>query len=302
MRGTRLEKRNASFWTESAVGKMLSILCVLSLFLVSSCEYGIGEGFYRPHDVSERASSLTVVSDSDTEILSSSVGGRKYRVLAVSDIHFGKNGNADSNARKVLEWVRMQGDIDMCINVGDTADHGRAEELDSFISFENELKSLGVKNVYSCLGNHDLYNSGWESWKEKVYPNASFYTFTIGSISYYFIDSASGSLGKAQMKMLDDAMKADENKKIVVSHYPIHSEVLMGFCGLQETKESDLLLDMFYSNGVIQVIEGHSHVYGENDFKRFKEVNVPSLCKEGHWVLFTVDEENMKVSHRLIKR
>ncbi len=281
---------------------MVFVFLIFSAVLFPGCEYGIWEGFYRPNGVYERVQNLVDIDDSETENLVSSIAGKTYSFLVVSDIHCGKSEQSRENVDRLLHWLGLRVDIpDFCVTLGDSADHGRADEMDTYLELERRLKDFGVKNVYNVLGNHDLYNSGWNAWKEKMYPHTSFYRFSTGKISYYFLDTASGSLGKKQMELLRSAMEADGLPKFVFTHYPVYSDVNLGFCGLQESTEGDLLMDLFHKNNVVQVVEGHTHVYGEKDFPHYKEVNAPSLYKEANWLLYTVNEQSMEISYRVVR-
>lgn len=277
------------------------LILVLPAFLAVSCGYGIHEGFYRENPVGVRAGAMTFLSDTATSGLVSSISGKKYKLLVISDVHQGKNEDSASNAAKFTSWVFSESQKpDFCINLGDTADHGNPSEIDSYVEMEDYIKTLGVKNVYNLPGNHDLYNSGWNYWKERMYPHESFYTFSTGALSFYFIDSASGSLGNAQMNSLRTAMENDGKQKIVLSHYPVLSNELMGYCSIQDSYERDLLVDMFVKNKVRYVIAGHSHVYEELEAGTFKEINAPSLGKDGRFLLFTIDESDMSIKCRIV--
>ena len=180
-----------------------------------TCKYGLDEAIYREDSFRRRSVSLTEMNDSPTQSLVSSLGP-KYTVLIISDMHYGKSGHSQ-HEDELLSWIDSlpaSKKPAFCINLGDTADHGLPGELDSFLAFESRLKQR-IPNVYNIVGNHDLYNSGWSGWKEKMYPHNSFYHFETSAFSWYFLDSGSGTLGKRQMDEFEKVLRNDSKQKIV---------------------------------------------------------------------------------------
>ena len=232
------------------INKSLTILIVLFSLCFVTCKYGLGEGFYRKNPVKSRANALKELNDETTQNLLSSLGS-KYDVLLISDLHFGKD-ESSQHERALFDWLdSLSADKrpSFCINLGDTADHGLSEEYDSYLVFQEQLRSkLKSPVVFNVLGNHDLFNSGWSSWKEKMYPNMSFYHFETNNVSWYFLDSGSGTLGERQVEILSDAIKHDSKQKIISLHYPLYGDkidALMSHDSLQDEHETDMLFTLF---------------------------------------------------------
>ncbi len=265
-----------------------------------TCKYGLDEAIYREDSFRRRSVSLTEMNDSPTQSLVSSLGP-KYTVLIISDMHYGKSGHSQ-HEDELLSWIDSLPASKrpaFCINLGDTADHGLPGELDSFLAFESRLKQR-IPNVYNIVGNHDLYNSGWSGWKEKMYPHNSFYHFETSAFSWYFLDSGSGTLGKRQMDEFEKVLRNDSKQKIVSLHYPIYSDkISMLSCGtLQDEHEANRLVTLFLDNKVALVLDGHTHRYFRNDFGSFLELNVSTMMKQCSFALVTVDEESGIVDGR----
>ena len=282
--------------------KLAAIFIVLFSMCFLTCKYGLEEAVYRSDSVRRRAISLKEMDDSATQNMLSSLGS-KYDVLLISDLHYGKSG-ASQHESELLDWLDTLSASKkpaFCINLGDTADHGRSDEYNSYLDFQNQLCSrLKSPVVYNIVGNHDLFNSGWSEWEEKMYPHTSFFHFETGNVSWYFLDSGSGTLGDRQMKELADALKRDSKAKIVSLHYPMYADKInmLSYFALQDEHESDLLFSLFAKNNVKLVLDGHTHRYFNNDFGKFTEFNLSSLMASTSWGILSVDETKMEFKPR----
>ena len=188
-----------------------------------------------------------------------------------------------------------------CVCLGDIADHGYESEFDDYVAFTSKIDTIlgteeGKTKVYNVLGNHDLYNSGWIYYSQKIFPYKSFYHFNTKKFSWYVIDSASDTLGHHQLELLKTSLEQDSNPKIILGHVPIYGDPFFSFAyfSFQDEHESSLLLSLFANENVKLVMEGHSHCYWQNDFNTFIEYIVSSVTagKTGsEWTLLTIDEE-----------
>ena len=273
-------------------------LLLLPLLLTFSCRYGLHEFVGHDENVQKRASQLTEITGED---LPGAAGGT-YNVLLLSDIHFGKPKPRHDG--QFLDWLEEnKSELKFCINLGDTADHGLGSELDDYLAFEQKITAkLGAPHTYPVIGNHDLYNSGWKQWKEKMYPNTSFYHFTLGAFSYYFLDSGSSILGTPQMDVLKSEMRKDTRPKIVCTHYPVYAATnnSLSLFVMQDMHETDELISLFEETNVKIVLVGHTHIYYETRIGSFKEFNVPGFLDAKQWAVLTVDEANETVSARIV--
>ncbi len=177
------------------------------------------------------------------------------------------------------------------------------EFLREIESMESSYWGKSIKSL-TILGNHDLYNNGWENWKAQVYPYTAYYSLVLngksgGSVSLFFLDSANGTLGVDQLESLESEICADVNPKIVFSHYPVYAggNLLMT---LQDTTERSLLLTWFSKNNVRYVFAGHAHKNYGFSHSSFREDVTASYVFNRYFRLVTVNTVTGNVSSELL--
>lgn len=295
--------------------KTLSIIAgTIFLFLLSSCEYAVWEGFYRKHSVSERASSLYELPFAGDRTDTQNPGGAPdpsettgtYYVAVFSDIHLYKSGEVrfEENFKNQLTSLKALNDEDSSRNVypkfvlclGDIADHGYESEYRDYVKFTDSIRTDFGLVTYNVLGNHDLYNTGWEPYEKLIYPFKSFYHFTTSSFSWYVLDSASGSLGPEQLRMFEEACKNDSRPKIILMHCPMYGDPYLnaGYFTMQNSYESDRLITDAEKDNVKLIMEGHTHRFYEQQIGSYTEHTVSSILVKHEWTLLKVDETNAK--------
>lgn len=291
------------------------LIIAISCFLCVCCElqkYGVDELFYRVMSVENRATNLKVLEKIDTE------STPEYDVLIITDVHFGNENKGKNGPRRESEWFnqlteiqpngkRLVDSVKFAICMGDVADHGKKEE---FLRFDNDIrKSLeaittdvspsGIK-IYNIIGNHDLYNNGWSEWSSIMYPHTSFYKFETSKYSWYFIDSASGTVGGYQFNALSSSLKNDDKPKFMFSHVPIYAEDTLYFT-MQNTQERNLLIAQCARNNVEFFIDGHTHKNRTSDFGKFTERNIPGFLEKYSYAIMHVNEITQAVSIEIKK-
>ena len=245
----------------------------------------------------------------------SKVKGKKFTVLIMTDVHFGGENMGNNGPRQeyvLLEWLKTyreqmiaQGTPELypsfAICLGDVAEHGYEEEFIKYQAFTTLMNSDTYGNIltFNVVGNHDLYNSGWNSYVKHCYPHTSLYKFRTDSITWYFADSASGSMGDSQLETISRDMKYNEKgrKKLFFTHIPVYAGGLFYFV-MQNTEERNRLISMLGDEDAIAIIDGHTHKEITSDLG-FKEWNMPGfLEKRGIGLLFVdeTDASNPKVS------
>ena len=283
---------------------LLKIILILWAFGFSSCKYytyGLEEFLYRSGTVEKRTEEILELSDIDVPVVPNE---GSYNILIVTDIHFGHEKHKsylNMFLESVVEYIKNIPSDEkplFCICLGDIADHGLKSEFDDFRIFANKLNELGIK-TYSILGNHDLYNSGWRIYKDSVFPFTSFYYFKTDVFSFYFIDSASGSLGKSQMDKLQGLLAKDENPKILASHIPLYADGYFYFA-MQNTTERNLLISMLARNNVKAVLSGHTHSLNFTNFGKFYEYNFPSVLDQNEIGMVTINQSDCSIDAKVI--
>ena len=288
---------------------MKKILFVLLFaFLLASCKYGFYLGLFDEDDVDERTSSLKKLTDL-------SFDADVFSFVIVSDVHFGSSASRDNAAffewyKNALESAEVEKKPRFLVCLGDSADNGYKSEFEEYNEFLREIESMessywgkSIKSL-TILGNHDLYNNGWENWKAQVYPYTAYYSLVLngksgGSVSLFFLDSANGTLGVDQLESLESEICADVNPKIVFSHYPVYAggNLLMT---LQDTTERSLLLTWFSKNNVRYVFAGHAHKNYGFSHSSFREDVTASYVFNRYFRLVTVNTVTGNVSSELL--
>lgn len=283
--------------------KFLKFFTLFSFIVLvfNGCNYGVQEIFYRPGSVEDRTQKLRKISDSNVEELYSK---DSFNFAVFTDAHYGKS-NFSQPEDRFVDWLCSRKTdenkkIAFCVNLGDTADSGSYREYSEFNEFQKRImQEAGIK-VYSILGNHDLYNSGYREYVKFMHPDISFYKFETEKFSFYFIDTANGSLGDVQMEQLELAFKTDKKKKLVFSHYPMNGEGMFYF-RLQNTAERNRLLALFARNNVKVISSGHTHSNNSTDFKAFFDLNYYSFGKNQKWILFHIDQKNEAINWEFVE-
>lgn len=294
--------------------KKAMLLCaVLLSLLFTSCDYGfyfLNAGGSTPD---ERASSITEMTGDQLP----SVGtDSTYSFVIITDQHFGSD--RERNDQGFLDWFDSQLACEdptlrprFLVNMGDTMNDGYASEAAEYTQFCEEVKKRAAARgfsdykLYGILGNHDMYNDGWDVWKETVYPYTSYYRLSLTAdqstkgFSYYFLDSGNGTLGVKQLENLEKIMPKDDRPKIIICHYPIYADSVFYFI-LQDPMERARLLTLFTNTNVRFYFCGHMHKGSGYSFKTFEELVVKSMVTFSNCCLVTVDEKTASVSYKQI--
>lgn len=249
---------------------VIATVLFLSSFFVSC--YGSYDIFYKGNDVDYRTEKLLPITDSSDSAFAASglstLSG-KYDVLIITDSHFGSKISSTC-VEALYKWLDSVKGSDKApafvLSLGDSVDTGAQCEFDEYKQFCDKLKSdYGMKIIFNAAGNHDIYQSHWDLWKDNCYPHTSFYKFQTDSFSWYCFDTASGTLGEQQYYKIRQEIASDPRPKIIFSHYPL-TEFNIAF-GLSDTTERNLLISDFAQNNVKCYFGGHNHYYRYNYLK-----------------------------------
>lgn len=289
------------------------LVCVLScilILLLSTCSYGLSQFATREDSITDRVSGLN-------NFVPSPVSGDKneYYVLVVTDVHFGSSAERyDDEFYRWLDGYNEKDTIAFAICLGDVAHHGIEDEYKDYERFTRHIEdALGSeKRMYSIVGNHDLFNNGWSQWLKHVnnweeHPlDTSFFMFKTKRFHWYFIDTGSGTMGRAQYKSLKAHMEKDSGPKIVCSHYPLYSDGknMANYFTLQNPLETTRLIDLCAKTDAVAFLSGHTHYYVEKDFGAFREINFSSLIKDarkepGKWGILRINEDEGTLQYKV---
>lgn len=269
---------------------------LILLLGLSSCKYGASNPLYKWYDVDDRANQLLTITDT----AANEVTG-KYSVVILTDTHEGSETAGQTDAA-FFEWLEAQDEVGelpkFCLVLGDVSDGGDREQLLQYKAFTDKLSdTYGIQTFTTC-GNHDMYHYSWEDWQEIVYPYTSFFKIPAANVSFYSLDTATGTIGRNQMHQLEKAFAADPNPKFVISHYPLYTQT--NFLALEDTIERNELLQLFADNQVKMYFAGHFHIYEELNFTHFTTYTVPSFRDSNSWGLLKIDESSADYSFEII--
>jgi len=299
------------------------ILAVVFSLSLTSCDFHLKdykpmEAFYRLMKVERRAQNLkklnVSISEEEAVIETNLVDEKEktipikitnesvYDVLIFTDVHFGKDYlnlgeyRRDKELFKALENTKsVSGEylintIKFAIGLGDFADHGLLKECEEYNKeIRDPLEKIYGIPLYNIVGNHDLYNSGWNAWEKTMYPHTSFYKFETPSFSWYFLDSASGTLGGYQYDALEEEMYLDKKKKLVFSHVPVYADNNLYFT-MQNTEERNKLINTCAATSTQFFIDGHSHKERRFDFGAFIEQNIADFLTSNSYGILHINE------------
>lgn len=273
--------------------------CIALMLLLVSCDYGVEDLFGRDDKVSSRASALYEAPPPPSV--------SSYTAAVITDVHFGRKARGGGVHDKcIARFTSYLNDMSVSdrplfiVCIGDVTEYGEEKHLKEYSNWVKELEGIqnafGTIKVYTAVGNHDLYNGGYSAWEKLVMPSSLFH-FDAGEMSWYFIDSASGAVGRKQYNKIEDAFKKDGKKKIVVSHFPLYAGGKFYFC-MQNTTERNMLISLFARNNVCAVLTGHTHERHTDNFGKFTEYNIPSLLDDDEWAVLTVNGGEARVESR----
>ena len=225
-----------------------------------------------------------------------------YTVLIFSDIHIQQEHEADDFISYLNTYIKSHEKPLFCVNLGDLNGGGSHQENAVYLQFQKRIENMEIP-VYCVPGNHDTFDSSDHGnyYIQDIF-HTSFFRIKTNSTSYYFLDTADGTLGYNQLNTLKKEMHADSNKKVMFTHYPLYCNNFT--LELANTYERAELMSLYVEENVVYAICGHTHKYFEFDFGDFKEVIVSALCEikgKRNFVILTIDEQKQTYFHHAIQ-
>jgi len=242
---------------------------------------------------------IAAIKDISTEVKNLVTVSDQYKVLFLTDIHFGSKYDYEKSIKGLFEWLDGINSSErpaFCFVLGDVSDNGFSGEYSDYKEFVQKLdRDYSIKTM-SLVGNHDVYHNGWENWKESCYPNTSFYKLSVGNkFVWYCLDTGSGELGENQYKSLKKSLEAESKIPIVMTHYPLSADEGVLYA-MRNTTERNLLISLLSKSNVRDFFCGHYHPGSNKKIGNIRQHCLNSFGQYQKWYILNVDEDNGTVS------
>jgi len=236
-------KRWKTTWNDIGLG-----LCLLGLALGSGCgPTSLIPGTDTDVDqrVEESWAGQTLQLDYPTG------GSDHFTFLFVSDIHLRPD---EGDWMDELDAYAQNANAAFILAGGDESDSGLPKEFHLYLNRTQGFYAF----MYPAIGNHDLYNNGWDHYKKLLGPAA--YSFSYGNSFFLFLDSAQATLGREQLNWVERKLSGvKERHKFVVSHFPIYDGTAQTPAIMGTPEERYKLIYLFDKYGVEYYLSGHKH-------------------------------------------
>ena len=158
------------------------------------------------------------------------------------------------------------------------------DEDGNIVDYDNEKFPF-----FPVVGNHDITHNGWALWSNIFH--SSFYEFNVYLNSeqsvcdhYIFLDSASGTLGKHQIELIEQGiLDVGENVKVrhtfVFTHTNIFRPSSVQFASTFPREEQYFLLNQFKEWNATIVFCGHVHKWDDREVGGVRYLTLESMSE-----------------------
>jgi len=187
--------------------------------------------------------------------------GGEFRFVVINDAHY-QSPRCPAWFERVIASVREQvPKPELCLMVGDLAEHGIEKELGPM---RDVLRSLQMP-FHVVIGNHDSISDTDRSVWEKLFPQSLNFHFKHSGWQFVGLDSSEGTkfektrVQGATLNWLDENRpKLDRDSPTVVfTHFPLGDGVPM------RPLNADAVLERFKEVNLVAVFDGHFHGFTE---------------------------------------
>ena len=249
------------FQQKHAVRVVLVLILLLSQFLFFSCDLSmlqILDG--------EKAS-----EDKNTFIITEAFENpSSFTLLLTSDQHFSRtDSGVHYETEAFLAWVKQyqvdhatsdaEFKLTHMISLGDITDNSRSDEFKQFADFKNRLTLEGI-TTYAVKGNHDIRPgtaciADWKTYTAQY----SYQALAYKGVSFYLLNTANRTVGRIQMKELQEAVVQDKRPKLFFSHMPLYGKPSLLYTVLCDTQEREDIITLMVENKGMLYLSGHHH-------------------------------------------
>lgn len=281
------------------------LLLFLALFLCG-CDKIDFKGFIMPTGDTVNSRFEQSLEMSGSKPVACIEAEESYLFYVATDPHINDN---TSTLDTFVTALRNDKDASFGVMLGDCIDkRGCMSVYMDAISHKPEVHRYPTP-IFSVIGNHDLYFSGWEDFRELIGPSVFRFEVKHGEGKDLFIslDSASGTLGGKQMKWLRELLAKERGKYrhcIVLTHtnilYTDQTQVSTGNIPMEETLS---LLELFSEYNVLLCLQGHDHFRDDVTFNGVRYTTVGTIryeCEKPEYLCIRVSKNGTEHEWRYI--
>lgn len=186
----------------------------------------------------------------------------------ISFLLWGDSGTGNEAQMKIADLLNKE-KADFAVHVGDVSQSDGSEYDEIF--FKPYKNIVNKMNIYTCIGNHDVYYDEAKTYLGDFYLPSNnsekterYYSFRWGKSYFIVIDSnIDYQPGSAQYQFIENALLSEKCQSVdwvfVSFHHPPYCELWDAYDG--ETSVREYLLPLFESHKVDMVLNGHTHGY-----------------------------------------
>ena len=187
--------------------------------------------------------------------------GGDLTFVEINDAHFSTPRCPEFFARVTASVRSHSPKPELCLMVGDLADHGTTRELGAM---RDILKGLGMP-YHVVIGNHDYLTQTDRTAWDAVFPGTLNYHFAHRDWQFVALDSCEGlkyqktNIQPGTLVWLDDNLPKLDRKRptILFTHFPLGPDTTY------RPLNADVMLERFKEFNLVAVFNGHFHGYTE---------------------------------------
>ena len=187
--------------------------------------------------------------------------GGDFTFIEMNDTHFSSAKCPEFFARVTASIQSHTPKPELCLMVGDLAEHGTAAELGGM---RDVLRGLGIP-WHAVIGNHDYGAQSSRATWNALFPKSLNYHFEHRGWNFVGLDSSEGlkyqntSIQPGTLGWLEDNLRKLNQRQptVLFTHFPL------GPSTTYRPQNADALLERFQDFNVVAVFNGHFHGFTE---------------------------------------
>ena len=287
------------------VKRVFGAMCLA--LLLAGCDRVDFKGFIMPTgDVVNSRFEQSIAIHNSASVATVRTNGEAYTFYVCTDPHTSTTTN---NLQRFVADLQGDSAAHFGVVLGDCID-----QLGSMATYVEAIEQQGnthPKPIFSVLGNHDLYFSQWDEFRDLVGPSVYWFEVACGSQRDLFIslDTASGTLGTKQTEWLKDFLTQHRSAYrhcVVVTHTNIfYTDNTQKTSGNLPLIESMALLELLDTHDVLLCLQGHDHHREDLTFRGVRYTVVGTIrdeYPEPEYLCVRLSEEGIEYEWRVWKK